>query len=44
MKIILDFDSTIVTFETLDILADISLSDSPEKNAISKKISQLTNL
>jgi len=44
MKIILDFDSTIVYIETLDMLAEISLYDNMEKDIVSKKISYLTDL
>lgn len=41
---IIDFDSTFTQVEALDELARISLSKHPEKEAIFKKIEDLTNL
>lgn len=40
---IIDFDSTFTKVEAFDALADISLKDHPEKNAIKKQIEDLTN-
>ena len=41
--VVLDFDSTLVKVETLDALADIALSDSPEADAIRAKVARLTD-
>ena len=41
--VVLDFDSTLVKVETLDALADIALSDSPEADAIRAKVAHLTD-
>ncbi|WP_343670915.1 HAD-IB family phosphatase [Chitinophaga sp.] len=41
---IIDFDSTFTQVEALDELARISLQDHPEREAIYKKIEELTNL
>jgi len=41
--LIIDFDSTLVSVETLDVLAEISLKKHPEKAARIKAIAQLTN-
>jgi D-3-phosphoglycerate dehydrogenase len=41
---IIDFDSTFTQVEALDELARISLQDHPEREAIYKKIEDLTNL
>lgn len=41
---VIDFDSTFTKVEAFDALADISLKDHPEKDAIKKKIEDLTNL
>ena len=40
---ILDFDSTIITVETLDELARISLSDDPQKDSKTEQITSITN-
>ena len=40
--LILDFDSTIVSIESLDLLAEISLMDDPEKEKKLKKVISLT--
>jgi len=41
---IIDFDSTIVTVEALDELARTSLEHNPDKEIITKQISDITNL
>ena len=43
-SLIIDFDSTIISLETLEYLASISLHNNNQKNKISKKISHYTNL
>lgn len=43
-SLIIDFDSTIVEVETLELLAEIVLSKSPNKNQIINKISNYTEL
>ena len=43
-SLIIDFDSTIVEVETLELLAEIALSKSPNKNQIINKISNYTEL
>ena len=40
---IFDFDSTLVDFETLEVLADIALEGSPEAAAVRAKIARLTD-
>lgn len=40
--IILDFDSTFVKYETLDVLADIALKESPEKTKKSEMVKRST--
>lgn len=40
---IIDFDSTFVTVESLDALAKIALRNSPKKEKISAKITEITN-
>jgi|GEM_PF-146440 len=40
---ILDFDSTIITVETLDELAKISLKDDPQKDSKAEQIASITN-
>lgn len=42
--IVVDFDSTLVTVETLDWLADIVLEGKPEKDKVLKKITAITNM
>lgn len=42
--LILDFDSTIVSVESLDLLAEISLNKHPEKRERQAKIEELTKL
>lgn len=42
--LIFDFDSTFVTVEALDELAKIALSNHPQKNKITRKISEITKL
>ncbi len=41
---IIDFDSTFVTIEALDTLADIVLEDNPQKEQISQQIKGITQL
>ena len=43
-SIIIDFDSTIISVETLELLAEISLSNQENKMQLIKKISHYTNL
>lgn len=43
MYIVFDFDSTIISTEWLDLLAAISLSDNPDKNAILDEIAVITS-
>lgn len=40
---VIDFDSTFTKVEAFDVLADISLSDHPEKEERTKKIHEITN-
>jgi D-3-phosphoglycerate dehydrogenase len=40
---VFDFDSTLVDFETLEVLADIALEGSPEADAVRTKIARLTD-
>lgn len=40
---IIDFDSTFTKVEAFDVLAEISLSDNPEKESIQKQIAEITN-
>lgn len=40
---VLDFDSTIVSIETLDYIAEISLQDDSKRNEVLKKIKNLTD-
>jgi D-3-phosphoglycerate dehydrogenase len=40
---VIDFDSTFTKVEAFDVLADISLSDHPEREERKKKIHQITN-
>ena len=42
-KIIFDFDSTLIKLETLDVLAEISLCNDPQKEDKIKSIELLTN-
>jgi len=42
--LIIDFDSTFVTVESLDELAGISLQNNPERDKILKKIDRITKL
>ena len=42
--LILDFDSTIVSVESLDLLAEISLAKHPEREQRQQKIEELTKL
>ncbi len=41
---VIDFDSTFTQVEALDVLAEISLEDSSEKNDIIKEIKEITDL
>jgi D-3-phosphoglycerate dehydrogenase len=40
---VFDFDSTLTRVEALDILAEISLANNPEKNRIIEQIQEITN-
>ena len=42
--LIIDFDSTLISVETLEYLADISIKNSYKKKELVKKISHYTNL
>ena len=42
-SMVLDFDSTIVSIETLDYIAEISLKDDSKRNEVLKKIKNLTD-
>lgn len=44
LSIIIDFDSTFVSVEALDVLAEISLRDHPKKESIIREIKEITNL
>ena len=41
---IFDFDSTLTKVEALDVLAEITLVNNPEKEAIIQEIVEITNL
>ncbi len=41
--IVIDFDSTFTKVEAFDLLADITLDGSPEKESIKKQIAEITN-
>lgn len=41
---IIDFDSTLTRVEALDVMAEISLKNHPDKTVIKKQISELTDL
>lgn len=41
---IIDFDSTFINVETLDVLAEVSLSDDPEFQAKLDRIQEITNI
>ena len=41
---VFDFDSTLTQVEALDVLAEISLDGNPEKDAVVKKIQEITDL
>ncbi|MBI2022751.1 phosphoglycerate dehydrogenase [Candidatus Daviesbacteria bacterium] len=41
---IIDFDSTFVTTEGLEVLAEVALEDNPEKDGILDRIKQITSL
>ena len=43
-NLIFDFDSTIIKFETIEIIADIALEDNPEREKKLEEIKQLTSL
>jgi len=43
-KYVFDFDSTLTSVEALDVLAEITLADKPEKDAVVYEIQQITNL
>jgi len=40
---IIDFDSTFTKVEAFDVLAEICLSDNPQKESIQKQIAEITN-
>jgi len=41
---VFDFDSTLTRVEALDVLAEITLKNNPEKEAIIQQITHITNL
>ena len=43
-KFVFDFDSTLTSVEGLDVLADISLRNNPDKNNVINKIQEITDL
>ena len=43
LKIIFDFDSTILKFETIEILADYALKNNKNKNSILEEVKKITN-
>ena len=43
-KYVFDFDSTLTSVEALDVLAEITLANKPEKDAIVSEIQAITNL
>ena len=43
-KFVFDFDSTLTSVEGLDVLAEISLKDNPEREEVVKKIQEITDL
>jgi D-3-phosphoglycerate dehydrogenase len=43
-KYVFDFDSTLTQVEALDVLAEISLKDDPQKDNIIKQIQEITDL
>ena len=43
-KYVFDFDSTLTQVEALDVLAEISLENNPEKDNIIKQIQEITDL
>ena len=43
INLIIDFDSTIIQLETIEVLAEISLKNSPEKHSIYNQIESITN-
>ena len=42
-NLIIDFDSTIIQLETIEVIAELSLKNIPEKNKILNKIKKITN-
>ena len=43
-KFVFDFDSTLTSVEGLDVLAEISLKNNPERDEVVKKIQEITDL
>lgn len=43
-KFVFDFDSTLTSVEALDVLAEITLKDNPNKDEIIREIQEITNL
>lgn len=43
-KYVFDFDSTLTSVEALDVLAEITLANNPEKDAVVSEIQAITNL
>lgn len=43
-KYVFDFDSTLTSVEALDVLAEITLANKPEKDAVVAEIQKITNL
>ena len=43
-KFVFDFDSTLTSVEGLDVLAEISLRNNPDRDNVIKKIQEITDL
>ena len=43
-KFVFDFDSTLTRVEALDVLAEITLTDRPDREAVIREIQEITNL
>ncbi|MFS4418339.1 phosphoglycerate dehydrogenase [Maribacter sp. 2307ULW6-5] len=43
-KFVFDFDSTLTSVEALDVLAEMTLEGRPERDAVVRKIQEITNL
>lgn len=43
-KYVFDFDSTLTRVEALDVLAEMTLKDKPNKDEVVREIQKITNL